>query len=106
MAEEFLSEPLIKTKFCTPQRRSNLVARSDLMAQLAEGSKLSLTLLCAPAGYGKTTLLTEFIAERIKSEEPPSCFCWVSLDEGDNDPVRFLAYLVKALDLALPGTGV
>jgi LuxR family maltose regulon positive regulatory protein len=101
VAEEFLSEPLIKTKLCTPQPRSNLVMRSDLLAQLAEGSQRALTLLCAPAGYGKTTLLTEFIAERIKTEKPPSCFCWLSLDEGDNDPVLFLAYLVKALDQAL-----
>jgi LuxR family maltose regulon positive regulatory protein len=105
VAEEFLSEPLIKTKLCTPQPRSSLVARPDLLAQLAEGSQRALTLLCAPAGYGKTTLLTEFIAERKKTEKLPSCFCWLSLDEGDNDPVRFLAYLVKALDQALPGTG-
>jgi LuxR family transcriptional regulator, maltose regulon positive regulatory protein len=66
------------------------VARSDLLAQLLEGSQRGLTLLCAPAGYGKTTLLTKYIAERIKSEKPPSCFCWVSLDEGDMDKVKIV----------------
>jgi LuxR family transcriptional regulator, maltose regulon positive regulatory protein len=105
MADDISSEPLIKTKLCTPQPRSRLVTRSGLLAQLEEGSQRALTLLCAPAGYGKTTLLAEFIAERAKSEELPSSFCWVSLDEGDNDPVRFLAYLVQALDKARPGTG-
>jgi LuxR family transcriptional regulator, maltose regulon positive regulatory protein len=105
MVEQILSEPLIKTKLCMPQQRSNRVFRPGLLARLAESNQKGLTLLCAPAGYGKTTLLTEFITERVKSENPPSCFCWLSLDEGDNDLIRFLAYLVEALDKAQPGTG-
>ena len=64
---------------------------------LAKGRKL--TLISAPAGFGKTTLVSEWIA----TCKTPAA--WLSLDEGDNDPVRFLAYLVSALQIHLPKIG-
>ena len=85
--------PLLKTKFYIPPPRPNLVSRPRLIQRLDEGLRLGrrITLVSAPAGFGKTTLLSEWIASSERS------VAWVSLDEGDNDPVRFLTYLVGAL---------
>ncbi|NIP14238.1 MAG: AAA family ATPase, partial [Pseudomonadales bacterium] len=85
--------PLLKTKFYVPPPRPNLVSRPRLIQRLDRGLRLGhrITLVSAPAGFGKTTLLSEWIAS---SERPVA---WVSLDEGDNDAVRFLTYLVGAL---------
>jgi LuxR family maltose regulon positive regulatory protein len=55
-------EPLIKTKLIAPQPRASLVSRPRLLSLMAEGTRRGLTLICAPAGYGKTTLLTEWIS--------------------------------------------
>lgn len=84
---------LLLTKVYVPPPRNNLVHRSRLMEQLNEGlsSGRKLTLISAPAGFGKTTLVSEWIAT---SGQPVA---WLSLDEGDNDPLRFVAYLVLAL---------
>jgi LuxR family maltose regulon positive regulatory protein len=83
--------PLLLTKLCAPQVRSGRVRRSRLLARLNRGVEGKLTLVSAPAGFGKTTLVSEWLEQLGR----PSA--WLSLDEGDNDPARFLAYLGAAL---------
>ena len=87
-----LGDPLLSTKLYVPPVLPNLVARRRLTERLNEGTKGKLTLISAQAGFGKTTLLGEWIP---KSALP---VVWVSLDEGDNDTARFLAYFVAALE--------
>jgi LuxR family transcriptional regulator, maltose regulon positive regulatory protein len=99
--------PLIKTKLFIPQRHPGLVSRRHLLNKLGQGAQRALTLISAPAGYGKTTLLSEWIATLQKAGSSPSwAVCWISLDPGDNDPIRFLTYLTTALEKAHPGVGV
>lgn len=89
--------PLIITKLSAPQLRVSLVPRPRLLGLLSGGTAPALTLVCAPAGYGKTTLLTEWIASLQKTKGTQiSKVCWLSLDEGDNDPALFLNYLIAA----------
>jgi LuxR family maltose regulon positive regulatory protein len=90
--------PLLATKLHTPRPRPGLVPRPQLIAQLNNGLQDSdgsflrkLTLISAPAGFGKTTLLGEWIAGRGTTA------AWVSLDERDNDPGRFWSYVIIAL---------
>jgi LuxR family maltose regulon positive regulatory protein len=86
-----------------------VVLRPRLIERLNEGSRSGrtpgVTLISAPAGFGKTTLVSEWVAERL---EPKVRVAWLSLDEGDNDPARFLAYLIAALQTiaATIGEGV
>ncbi len=91
--------PLLKTKLFTPRGPSNLVARPQLTEKLNRGLEGRLTLVVAPAGFGKSTVLAEWVRRR----ELP--FCWVSLDASDNDPVRFYSYMLAALETVQPGTG-
>ena len=86
-----MSAPLLETKLYVPPLRPELVLRPRLVERLNAGLHRKLTLLSAPAGFGKTTLLSEWIAG---CERPVA---WLSLDVGDNDLARFLAYLVGAL---------
>ena len=86
-----MSPELLSTKLFTPPVRKNLVPRPRLIERLNEGLEGKLTLISAPAGFGKTTLVSEWLAG---CERPVA---WLSLDEGDNDPARFLTYLVAAL---------
>src|SRR5215213_3520827 len=88
------TESLVSTKLRPSQVRPQLVARPRLIATLEREAGRKLTLISAPAGFGKTTLLVEWLRERADGE---GYVAWVSLDEGDNDPVRFLSYLVAAL---------
>ncbi|MDQ2885782.1 MAG: LuxR C-terminal-related transcriptional regulator [Chloroflexota bacterium] len=83
--------PILATKLYLPRLRPNVVSRPHLLKRLNEGLHRKLTLIAAPAGFGKTTLVSEWVAF---IERPTA---WLSLDEGDNDPARFLAYLVAAL---------
>jgi LuxR family maltose regulon positive regulatory protein len=86
-----MSEPLLLTKLYVPSTRPNNVLRPRLIERLNEGMHRKLTLISAPAGFGKTTLVSEWAAgcdQRV---------AWLSLDEGDNDPTRFLTYFVAAL---------
>lgn len=96
-----MAHPLLTTKLYVPPPRPNLVPRRHLIARLAEGVGLGrrLTLLSAPAGYGKTTLVSAW----LHSTDRPRA--WLSLDEGDNDPARFLAYLIAALQQVDDGIG-
>ena len=83
--------PLLKTKIAIPQHRTDLVNRPRLIQKLNDGAKGKLTLLSAPAGFGKTTLLSEWVHQ---SKSPVA---WLSIDEGDNDPAYFLTYVIAAL---------
>ncbi len=83
--------PLLATKLYVPQAHSNRIKRLRLTERLNEGLKYKLTLVSAPPGFGKTSLLSEWIPQS------PQCVAWLSLDEGDNDPARFWAYLIAAL---------
>ncbi len=90
--------PLLQSKLFLPPTRPALVPRPRLLDKLSEGLYRKLTLISAPAGFGKTTLVSEWVA----GIERPAA--WLSLDAGDNDPTRFLTYLVAALQtLALHG---
>jgi LuxR family maltose regulon positive regulatory protein len=93
--------PLLTTKLHIPPPRPNLVERRRLIERLDESLRLGckLTLVSAPAGFGKTTLLSEWVGA---IERPVA---WLSLDEGDNDPARFLAYLIAALQQVNGATG-
>jgi LuxR family transcriptional regulator, maltose regulon positive regulatory protein len=93
--------PIIFTKLYIPPPRSKVVLRPRLVERLNEGLSLGskLILISAPAGFGKTTLVSEWVAG---CEGP---IAWLSLDEGDNDPTRFLTYLVAALQTIAPNIG-
>jgi LuxR family maltose regulon positive regulatory protein len=88
------NDSLLSTKLRPSQARPNLVVRPRLTVRLEREAGRKLTLISAPAGFGKTTLLVEWLKER---EDGDRSVAWVSLDEGDSDPVRFLSYLVSAL---------
>ena len=85
--------PLLKTKLNIPHPRSGAVQRPRLASLLELGFKRKLTLLSAPAGFGKTTLLSDW----LHIGDIPAA--WVSLDAGDNDFAHFLAYLIGALQM-------
>jgi len=97
-----MSTPILATKLYIPPPRSKAVLRPRLIERLNEGLHGKLTLISAPAGFGKTTLVSEWVA---------SCgqpVAWLSLDEGDNAPTRFLTYFIAALQtiVAEIGAGV
>lgn len=85
---------LLRTKLEIPPARAELVSRPRLAEQLNNALSRPLTLICAPAGYGKTTVLGEWLSTEAGRSVPVA---WVSLDEDDNDPGRFLTYLICAL---------
>jgi LuxR family maltose regulon positive regulatory protein len=89
--------PLLATKSYIPPARPNRVPRPRLIEQLNRSRPL--TLIAAPAGFGKTTLLSDWIPH---SEQ---CVTWLSLDEDDNDPIRFWVYVVAALQRLRPDLG-
>ena len=97
-----MPQTLVTTKLRAPRTRPNLVERPRLHEALDRGEGRKLTLVSAPAGFGKTTLLVEWLMERSGSERS---VVWVSLDESDNDPARFLSYLVGALQNVEEGIG-
>ena len=94
-----MSTPILATKLYIPQPRPNVVSRPRLIERLNEGLHRTLTLVSAPAGFGKTTLISAW----VKGIERPAA--WLSLDDGENDPARFLAYLVAALQTVAPTLG-
>ena len=114
-----MSGPLLVTKLHIPSLRPELVPRPRLVERLNQalgpgisptggaspgGFARKLTLVSAPAGFGKTTLLSEWLHSRL-SAGPPLQVAWLSLEPGDDDPARFLAYLVAALQGFEPGLG-
>lgn len=91
--------PILATKLYIPAPRPKLVLRPRLIERLNQGLHHKLTLISAPAGFGKTTLVSEWI---VDCEYPVA---WLALDEGDNDPTRFLAYLISAIQTINPHIG-
>jgi LuxR family maltose regulon positive regulatory protein len=93
--------PILATKLYVPPPREKVVRRSRLIARLNEGltARKRLTLISAPAGFGKTPLVGEWVAGCGRPA------AWLSLDEGDGDPARFMIYFVAALQLIAPNIG-
>jgi LuxR family transcriptional regulator, maltose regulon positive regulatory protein len=111
---------ILATKLFIPPPRPKSVLRPRLSARLdaglcqGQGFGRKLTLISAPAGFGKTTVVSEWLTERQRDEGGkmkdeanlhPSKVAWLSLDEGDNDPARFLTYLIAALQTVYAGIG-
>jgi LuxR family transcriptional regulator, maltose regulon positive regulatory protein len=96
------SDSLVSTKLRPSQARPKLVARPRLIEGLDREPGRRLTLLSAPAGFGKTTLLSKWFESRADGGHSVA---WLTLDKGDNDPVRFLSYLVAALRSIEEGIG-
>ena len=92
---------LLRTKLHPPPVRVGLVPRARLDALLEAGAQARLCLLDAPAGSGKTTLLAQWCLANQGSRRVG----WVSLDEGDDDPVRFWVHVLEAFRSVEPGLG-
>jgi LuxR family transcriptional regulator, maltose regulon positive regulatory protein len=92
------SSEIVKNKLSPPSPRIEEVPRPELLELLDAGSVRKLTLISAPAGYGKTTPLSQW----RRSQEPDLPFAWVSLDEQDNDPIRLWKHIIEALDRVTP----
>ena len=82
---------LLSTKLFIPKSRQDLVPRPRLFEKLNTGHDKKLTLISAPAGFGKSTLLASWVHQFDRN------IAWVSLDENDNNPARFLTYLITAI---------
>src|SRR5437660_12173072 len=91
--------PILATKLYIPRLRPNVVLRPRLLERLNEGLHRKLTLIAAPAGFVKTTLVSAWVAGCDRQ------VAWLSLDEGDSDATRFLTYLVAALVTIVPTIG-
>jgi LuxR family maltose regulon positive regulatory protein len=114
-----MSAALLTTKLYIPATRSDAVLRPRLIALLDQGLARKLTLIAAPAGFGKTTLIAAWLNARTEDRglraepaplSPPSSSlstraAWLSLDDDDNDPVRFLTYLIAAVQTIDPAIG-
>ena len=115
-----MAADLLRTKLAPPRLPADRVPRPSLLARLDEGLAGKLTLISAPPGFGKSTLVAEWLQERLETGDVRSAhrtdpispisnpqslhFAWLSLDPGDNDPVRFWRYLItacRAFDAAL-----
>ncbi|MCP4932916.1 MAG: helix-turn-helix transcriptional regulator, partial [bacterium] len=109
MADLQIAPPLLKTKLHIPHRRPDTVPRSLLIKQLNEHIQRKLTLIAAPAGYGKTSLASEWI-HTLQSETAKATsnnqITWLSLEEADSEPIRFLSYVIAALQQGAPEIGV
>lgn len=92
---------VVETKLRPPHLRAGLIPRQRLVERLRDGRERRLTLVCAPAGYGKTTLLAQWQAE----DEARTPFVWLSLDRADADPVRLWSHVVRGLQGVHPGAG-
>ena len=102
--------PILTTKLYIPSTRPDHLQRPRLIEKLNSGIFSKLTLISAPAGFGKSTLLSAWVRptyENSRSEDliQPTRVAWLSLDEGDNDLRRFLLYFVAALQTVEPDIG-
>ncbi len=97
-----MARPVIATKLYVPKPRHALVTRPRLRERLRRGAESRLILVSAPAGFGKTTLLAEWLDETAGDDR---CVAWLSLDPADNEPASFWTYVVTALQTAVPGLG-
>ncbi|HJU01721.1 MAG TPA: helix-turn-helix transcriptional regulator, partial [Actinomycetes bacterium] len=96
-----MASPLVETKLHIPKPRPRLVARPRLSARLGQGAASRLTLVSAPAGFGKTTLLAEWLA----ATPADGSVAWLSLEESDRRPASYWTYLITALEAVAPGVG-
>ena len=92
---------LLATKLHVPAVRRRLVHRTTLLGAVSDAGSRKLTLVSAPAGWGKTTLLAQWVLDTEENQE----FGWLSLDTSDNDPVWFWMYVIAALQTVSPGVG-
>jgi LuxR family maltose regulon positive regulatory protein len=97
--------PLLETKLYVPRSRRGLVPRPRLSERLDRGIASKLMLVSAPAGFGKTTLLTEWLAAGPVAPAEERAAAWLSLDRADNDPVSFWTYVIAALRTVVAGVG-
>ena len=95
-----MTAPLLETKFHLPTSHGRLVARHRLGEQISHAMTATLTLVSAPAGFGKTTVMSE-----LARHSGPARVAWLSLEPTDDDPVTFWTYVVEALERAAPGVG-
>jgi LuxR family maltose regulon positive regulatory protein len=91
-----MATALLQTKLYIPPTRPALVSRPRLVERLNAGLHRKLTLISAPAGFGKTTLVSAWV-DALCDADPPIAIGWLSIDENDNNPIRFLTYMVAAL---------
>jgi LuxR family transcriptional regulator, maltose regulon positive regulatory protein len=96
-----MASPLVETKFHLPKPRRSLVARPRLSGRLSRGAESRMTLISAPAGFGKTTLLAEWLAATPTERS----VAWLSLEESDSQPASYWTYLITALQAVVPGVG-
>ena len=96
------AQPLLPLKLTPPPIRDGVLLRPDLQALLSEVRIHPLTLVVAPAGYGKTTLLSQWVQELQRTNAP---VCWLTLDRGERYPAMFLAYLIRAFQTVVPQLG-
>jgi LuxR family transcriptional regulator, maltose regulon positive regulatory protein len=94
---------VVQTKLYVPRRRGTTVARPRLAERLSRGTDAKLTLVSAPAGFGKTTLLAAWLASAGQRERLTA---WLSLDQSDNDPTAFWTYVIAAVQTVAPATGI
>ncbi len=103
-----MAAPFIATKLFIPPPGRYLVDRPRLLARLGECLRpgCRLTLVCAPAGFGKTTLVSAWVTSLKSFAQPPSPrIAWLSLDERDNDPILFWTYIIASLQAQQGGLG-
>ncbi|MBN9387736.1 MAG: hypothetical protein J0I20_06790 [Chloroflexi bacterium] len=98
------ASPLLVTKLFVPRPRPDLVVRPRLLNWLHQNSGRRLLLVSASAGFGKTSILAQWLAD-WQGALPDRKVAWLSLDERDSDPTRFLTYLIAALQTVQPGLG-
>jgi LuxR family maltose regulon positive regulatory protein len=96
------TQDILNTKLYIPPTRPKLVPRLRLIERLTDGLHRKLTLISAPAGFGKTTLVSEWVdnfrSDLEKESRSEFRIAWLSLDGGDNDRVQFLAYIIAAVN--------
>ena len=97
-----MANSLVQTKLYIPRPRRSLVVRPRLSERLGRASDARLTLISAPAGFGKTTLLTAWIASTTTADRSVA---WLSLDQSDSQPTTFWTYVITALQSVVPGVG-
>lgn len=95
--------PLLSSKYRVPSRRPGAIPRRRLADRLEAACRSALVIVSAPAGFGKTTLLTEWLAAGGAGD---AAVAWVSLDRRDNDAVTFWTYVVTAIQTATSGFGI
>src|SRR5512143_2458363 len=91
--------PLLTTKLRVPKKHGALVSRDSLVAKMDQALSFPVTLIAAPAGFGKTTLVSKWL-DRVETP-----VAWISLGEEDNDFAHFLTYLISALQTIWPNIG-